>query len=724
MADDNPRPSKRLKREFSPDVLPAFSSQSTLTTPPSSDPSLPTTPALKPLPLQILLLSLPTLLALPPNHANYAQSLVLSSHALRQCLSLPALSPEIECRAWCGLAEIGMRVIGGGFSEDERYPWARDVEAEVDRAMSKATIIAQKHPSLRSLRVHLSLLQVQLSQWQDKTKFARTQIRNLISSLRPMDSPSVVYSAHLAAISLYAAPKSVSASSSSSTAHSSPFTNGLQDVQAALSAVQDMEAFSLEHGHTRITLLAQVLRLRIAVAASMWQDVASAIAKVESALGLSYDPPTTPKPRQTEAATPATAKEASFVFFESPFEAAMAVHALIMTVNYFTHMGSAAETAPRLSHLHALLDSCVLEKFADGTVEVKFADGPPLVMQVTHPRLLFLLGFLVSSVAKRDVLGRKPRRKVFAAEGLSAWDREIAQAIVLPLCASKLDFEEIEQRLVRVKGDLLCELIAVSIMRSEFDVAEQNLNILISHTRTYSIFPIFAARIALHQAHLAHALNQTTRALSCYRIAAHLAAQDKFVRLSAQAGEVIMLMGLESGKENDAEPETHGVVDRKGAMNTARACSAAGGALEAVGQVVEALVSSETLRSKEHLKHSLELATRAQDNYLRAVLVALVAAHYFHTAWDYAYKMLLTCEQLAAGLGAPASKNSVTQTPTAVGNARLGLWVGQKFLELYKRAGKDERVQKQIVANQRLEEAVIALAARGDIGRAGKTADG
>lgn len=105
--------------------------------------------------------------------------------------------------------------------------------------------------------------------------------------------------------------------------------------------------------------------------------------------------------------------------------------------------------------------------------------------------------------------------------------------------------------------------------------------------------------------------------------------------------------------------------------------------------------------------------------------------------------MLLMCEQLAAGLGASAAaKNSSAGVPgEAVGNARLGLWVGQKFLgetvrfvsgatsgtdrvdiELYKRAGKEERVQKQIAANQRYEDAVRRLAVRGGVG--GKTSDG
>ena len=51
-------------------------------------------------------------------------------------------------------------------------------------------------------------------------------------------------------------------------------------------------------------------------------------------------------------------------------------------------------------------------------------------MQVTHPRILFLLTFLVSSAAKRDAVGRRPKRKVFASEGLGCWDVEVSSELM------------------------------------------------------------------------------------------------------------------------------------------------------------------------------------------------------------------------------------------------------------------------------------------------------
>lgn len=47
-----------------------------------------------------------------------------------------------------------------------------------------------------------------------------------------------------------------------------------------------------------------------------------------------------------------------------------------------------------------------------------------------------MVGFLLTSVSKRDAMGRRPRRRVFAIEGLKAWGKEIAKPLdcmVLPL---------------------------------------------------------------------------------------------------------------------------------------------------------------------------------------------------------------------------------------------------------------------------------------------------
>lgn len=62
--------------------------------------------------------------------------------------------------------------------------------------------------------------------------------------------------------------------------------------------------------------------------------------------------------------------------------------------------------------------------------------------------------------------------------------------------------------------------------------------------------------------------------------------------------------------------------------------------------------------------------------------MALVSSHYFHTAYDQAEQVLSTCEQLAAGLGAPVDKMDSDQVPIT-GNIQLGVWVSKQTLGLW-----------------------------------------
>ena len=141
----------------------------------------------------------------------------------------------------------------------------------------------------------------------------------------------------------------------------------------------------------------------------------------------------------------------------------------------------------------------------------------------------------------------------------------------------------------------------------------QSLNTLIAHTRTYNIFPLFSARIALHHAHLAHALARPARALRCYHAAAQHSDPGSFVNLAARAGEVALCVGVNrrrtamgddwreglSAADEDwpDEYEDWDRVEARG-REVLRACRGMGGTLEAVAQVLEACFTPEILKSK------------------------------------------------------------------------------------------------------------------------------
>jgi hypothetical protein len=78
-----------------------------------------------------LLLSLPGLLAVPPNHRASVSSYGMSLLALRKCIALGNLSPDEECRAWTGIAELGLRLVKAGWTKDDKLSWAKSLNIEV-----------------------------------------------------------------------------------------------------------------------------------------------------------------------------------------------------------------------------------------------------------------------------------------------------------------------------------------------------------------------------------------------------------------------------------------------------------------------------------------------------------------------------------------------------------------------------------------------------------------
>ncbi|KAI6161360.1 hypothetical protein EDD17DRAFT_1589632 [Pisolithus thermaeus] len=785
MDDGNPRPQKRLRTDPNfvetpttvPDShLPSALSPSILVPPP--EPPSPTSPGLKPLPPQVLLLALPALLLHPPTHEKYALSLFLSLRALRLCLQLPALAPEVECYAWTALAEVGMRVIKSGFCTTSEYSWTVGLEEE--------------HPVLRHLRHHLSLLNSHFAFYRSNARFARAVLRRLISTFVPSDPPTVVSRLPPPASNLShgnGANESISFHP-----HRNP-----PEIQAALTALTNLSAIAAQNQHFSILKLVAVLRLRVLVAAEMWDVVGDALQGAEKLLSLAFhdsngakeggqerevkredsefltcsysitaqevhDSAATQSRSQTplemgpddKARTeqpPADAKNTR----EDPLTAALSVHTLMLGIVYHTRGGCARAAELRLAALHSLMDSGaqVGGVNSDGLVEVPLSPHPPIHLRVSHPRVVFLLTFLISAVAKRDPVGRRPKKKVFAESGIvncrEGYDEDVGGAVEInvPPWFSHGDMENIDQSTLRIEADLLCELAAVSIQRCDFGAAGKHLDTAVAHTRTHGFFSEYASRITLHHAHLAHAIGDTDRAGMCYRVAAYLdgagpvGASDTntsgFVAAAARAGEALLRIGLAakqaalnttSNPPTVTDEESHApyldestVALAEDAIARCLACASA--PLPALAELLSAALSpSQIIRSKSLLKHALALSGSAGDNHMRALVLAVVGAQYVHTSPEHAMEVLAVCETLGAGMGAsekkPVSAGSESETGKGasvcgMGNAALRLWVGERFLELFKRAGKEKRVQKQEEFNALYRSAVDAVRMVGEV---------
>ncbi|KAI6031095.1 hypothetical protein PISMIDRAFT_671699 [Pisolithus microcarpus 441] len=802
MDDRNPRPQKRLRTdpnlveiqtEMLDSHLPSALPPSILV--PPAEPPSPTFPCLKPLPPQVLLLALPALLLHPPTHEKYPLSLFLSLRALRLCLQLPALAPDVECYAWTALAEVGMRVIKSGFCKTGEHGWTIGLEEEVEKAIGKGLLLAQKHPVLRHLRHHLSLLNAHFAFYRSNTRFARAVLRRLISTFVPSDPPTIVYAAHLALVTqLTSSPPTSQHSQGNGTNESiylHPPTNP-PEVQASLTALTNLSAIAAQNQHFSMVKLVAVLRLRVLVAAEMWEMVRDALQAAEKLLLLAFDDSDGAKEGGQESGVKREGSEflsrshsitsqevhdsaASQFRSQTPLHmepddkarteqpsvdakdpqedsltAALSVHTLMLGIVYHTHHGRARAAEPRLAALHSLMDSGapVGGVHSDGLVEVPLSPYPPIHLRVSHPRVIFLLTFLISAVAKRDPVGRRPKKKVFAESGIvncrEGCDEDGGRAVEInvPPWSSHGDVENIDQTTLKIEADLLCELAAVSIQRCDFDAAGKHLDTVVAHTRTHGFFPKYAPRITLHYAHLAHAIGDTDRAGTCYRVAAYLDGAGPvgtsntntsgFVAAAARAGEVLLRIGLaakQAAPNTTSDPpavtdeQSHApyldestVALAEDAIARCSTCTSA--PLPALAEILSAALSpSQIIRSKSLLKHALALSGSAGDNHMRALVLAVVGAQYVHTAPEHAMEVLAVCETLGAGMGAsekkPVSTDSDPGTAKGasvcgMGNAALRLWVGERFLELFKRTGKEKRAQKQEEFNAMYRFAVDA----------------
>ena len=147
----------------------------------------------------------------------------------------------------------------------------------------------------------------------------------------------------------------------------------LNEYRTALALADRLRDSSSHHQHFRVTLLSHVLRLRILISGGLWSDTGLASRTAEDALGLRYE---TISPLGSTAPTVSP----TYIDFEDRFECAMALHTLVLSIISYAHAGISSESSARLSHLHALLDAKALECLGDGSIKVRHAYPPRLLI--------------------------------------------------------------------------------------------------------------------------------------------------------------------------------------------------------------------------------------------------------------------------------------------------------------------------------------------------------
>lgn len=233
-----------------------------------------------------------------------------------------------------------------------------------------------------------------LAAWQQNPKFARNQIKKLLSTVSEPTGeawpPHVVYGTHLTYIDFLIHSKATDANSSKQDTHAALASiHALAELASANSqSPRPSEPLSTSSnvnldtgrkggednldGHMRVVLLTHVLRLRVLIAAGMWSEVGDALKEAEQLLKISAEPASVPKEMDPDATPKASKRNSSsnvatsgVVDSEDPFIIALVVHTLIIGVLYHTYSGDAQTSQTRLGTLHATMDKVMLEKDQD-----------------------------------------------------------------------------------------------------------------------------------------------------------------------------------------------------------------------------------------------------------------------------------------------------------------------------------------------------------------------
>ncbi|CAE6350774.1 unnamed protein product [Rhizoctonia solani] len=697
-------------------------------------------------PTATILLAIPMLVSYPPDHPSHIPGLRVSLKALRRCTGLTdhndnvkrvkgdgwvghgeSMTPELEIRAWMALAEVGMMALAtrcSRWGEDDQsaWGWTTGVEQDIDTALHKGLGLATSLPSLRSFKEPLTLLSARTAAPKRAIKILSTMLSSATTA-----PTRYIYEAYLALADLHLRP---AGKSTLSQGRLNP------NLGAGLHVLEQMQARAESAGDVAVAQLAMVAMLRARIVHSTdsgvpetMEELEVSLNRAEETMGITYQaqpqatttdkynlqPPSSSPgrpPTQNAPQTPESSSTPQKSSEEEPDDSSVSAHVhhlrshvLFLGVALYTHLGDAQSAAQRLGKLHNILDTGYLD-FPDeacfcgrgpgaaqsqnndmptvdvlGTTSqphlncpcassfllpIPLASNDSILIKSTHPRVVFELAFLVSSIARRDVVGRKPRRLIFGTEGLRA-GTEVGIEVAFPVWATLEDVKETESRLAEIRADLMCELVAAAIRASTTG----------SFIHTSSSAGLIGLRMGI-------------------------AARDKYIT---------------SGSKTPSTPPPDTLAPKPDQKLLA-ACTYSLAPLAHI-------LTSPTLpivRAKQELKVALDLSSKAQDNYLRALGVAMSAAKYMHTAESHAGVMLGTVKALAAGMGAVENKKGAGESPSkeargdgkskdvtkkgSFGNAVLGLWVGLRLYELHKRAGDVQQAKKQQLKNRRLIKAV------------------
>ncbi|GAA96574.1 hypothetical protein E5Q_03243 [Mixia osmundae IAM 14324] len=299
-----------------------------------------------------------------------------------------------------------------------------------------------------------------------------------------------------------------------------------------------------------------------------------------------------------------------------------------------------------LKRVHAMLDAT---EATENETKIEILAS----LNVTLPpySAIYAYAFLVSMAVHRDPIGKTPRSLLYAEEGLSCADARLeGSPDSLPSSCSSVDIIAGFEEAAKLKRDVLTLSFETHLARGDLAKATSILTELIDHCERFHRLPESYQRLALLLGMLDHARGDLTHALPVMQVASTGNSPEAHTaKLSLQLLET----GASMISVHDSTP-----------------------GMRAASLIVQAVKCRQLVQTKRYLSSALQISNDASMNYLKPLILALLANLFAHTRSDQANKMVSMSQSLAVGLAA----NKTAEHPTH--NVKLFDWLAAQQSKL------------------------------------------
>ncbi|KAK4685187.1 hypothetical protein P7C73_g4969, partial [Tremellales sp. Uapishka_1] len=302
-----------------------------------------------------------------------------------------------------------------------------------------------------------------------------------------------------------------------------------------------------------------------------------------------------------------------------------------------------------------------------------------LCIQLTPPNVVYLLTYLTTVTARRDIVGldaacaslihpRAMRENMYSVRTEDMWDvtcgsEEAAPQLTIVSPSHGLHTAtQIRKQVAQILAEIMIEEASALVLRSNLSAADTLLCEIIDLARTHRIIDSLVPHLCIVRAQYAHLLGNVAAASRYYEACrasilpgSELGIIIDICQLAAEGS----LVGLLDGQDHMRQDEVTSLSEKSRQTSNAN--------LQAAGYFLASLTDPNRATSKKKLSTAYEIAHKANNNILRGLIFAFTTSVHLYGGRDRTLLQLETGRELAQLIGGKDRADGV-------GQVSLGLW--------------------------------------------------